>query len=193
MAEDGELVHVHALRVLAAGVGLGDQAGSGDHGGGHTVTNEQDDVLGLALSDSIDGPDSLSLLAVVVLEHDLVGTGLLDLDVAPGGGCDMDRGSSALVAILNLPVGGSVLVVGEVPGLLSIGLDLGELCKVNGLLASVLVVLAMTTTQLLDRQRVVGVGLAVVLSVDFDADVKMSSSNEFSTVQWPNKRKGRGQ
>lgn len=186
VTENGELVHVHVLSVLSAGVGLGDQTGSGDHGGGHTITNEKDDVLSLALLDGVDGPDGLSLLAVVVLKYDLVGTGLVDLDMAPGGRGDVDIGGGVLVTVHELPVGGGILVVGKVPGLLGVGLDLGPLGEVDSL-GAVLVVLV-GTLELLDSQGVVGVGLGIILGVDLDADIEMGTSEELSAKRGRSER-----
>lgn len=96
MAQHRELVHMHPLLIQTGDVGLGDQTGGRDHGSRHTIANEQDNILGLALlGDGIDIPNQLGSLLIarsliLVLEEDFIGTGFTELDVAPGGRGDID-------------------------------------------------------------------------------------------------------
>jgi hypothetical protein len=151
---------MHPLLVQTGNMGLGDHTGGRDHGSRHTVTDKQDDILGLALLGSrIDIPDQLRGLLgagglVLVFEEDLVGSRLAKLDVAPGGRGDVDGCGGVLVAGLALPVGGCVLEVRKVPGLGGVRLDLCELCEVDRLgrrlVAVVLAVLGISLGELAD-------------------------------------------
>lgn len=89
-----ELVHGH-LRQITTVLGLvGDQAGSGDHVGGHAVTDVQKNVLGLTdLGQFLDSPVGGGVGAVVA-EDSLVLTGLEESNTAVGLGGDVDEGRS---------------------------------------------------------------------------------------------------
>jgi hypothetical protein len=79
VTEDGELVHGHSGLVLSVDGLVSDQACGRDHVGGHTIANEEDDILGLAFLDQVaNKPSSLSLAAIVVVERSGVLPGLID-------------------------------------------------------------------------------------------------------------------
>jgi hypothetical protein len=83
MSKNRELVHGHGGLVLSVNALVSDQAGGRDHVGGHTITNEKDDVLGLALlCERSDGPCGLGLAAVVVVEGGGVCAGLVKSNAA---------------------------------------------------------------------------------------------------------------
>lgn len=93
MTEDGEFVHGHGGLVLSVDALVSDQAGGRDHVRGHTITNEQNDVLGLALLSQVtDEPSCLSLAAVVVVEGCSVLARLVERNATVGLGGDIDEG-----------------------------------------------------------------------------------------------------
>lgn len=89
-----ELVHGHLRQITTVLCLVGDQAGSGDHVGGHAVTDVQKNVLGLTdLGQFLDGPVGGGVGAVVA-EDGLVLTGLEESNTAVGLGGDVDEGRS---------------------------------------------------------------------------------------------------
>lgn len=69
---------------------MSEEACSRDHGRGHTVTDEHDDVLGEALlRDGEDGPLGDGFVAAVVLQHNAPLARLVESDVAVGLGLDV--------------------------------------------------------------------------------------------------------
>jgi hypothetical protein len=92
MSEDRELVHGHGGLVLSVDALVSDQACGRDHVGGHTIANEEDDVLGLALLSQIaNKPGSLGLAAIVVVERGNVLSGLVEGNATVGLGGDVDQ------------------------------------------------------------------------------------------------------
>jgi hypothetical protein len=78
VAENREFVHGHGGLVLSVDALVSDQACGRDHVGGHTIANEENDVLGLALLGQVaNEPGSLSLAAIVVVECSGVLSGLV--------------------------------------------------------------------------------------------------------------------
>lgn len=91
VTEHGELVHGQSGLVLSVDALVSDQACSCDHVGGHTVTNEQDDVLGLALLSQVaDQPGSDGLGAIVVSESCSVLARLVERNTAVSLRSDID-------------------------------------------------------------------------------------------------------
>lgn len=74
------------------------QIAYGDHVGGHTVTDEEDDVLGLAnLLEVTNSPVSDGLGAIVVGQGSSVSSRVLEEQAAVCLGCDIDeRGSTSI-------------------------------------------------------------------------------------------------
>lgn len=107
VTEHGELVHGHGGLVLSIDALVSDQAGGRDHVGGHTVTNEQNDVLGLALLSQIaNKPSSNGLGAVVVVESGSILARLVESNTAVGLGSYIDHrwllGITGKVIFLNV-------------------------------------------------------------------------------------------
>jgi len=103
---------------------------------------------------------------------------LLDLDLTPGRRSDVDGRGRVLVAVLGLPVLRRVLKVSKVPALRCVWLDIKELGHLDRLLV---LVIFTGRAQLLDRQLEVGVGLNLVLAMDFYTDIKLGASQEGGT------------
>jgi hypothetical protein len=92
MSQNGELVHGHGSLVLSVDALVSDQAGGRDHVGGHTITNEEDDVLGLSLlGERSDGPCGLGLAVIVVVEGGGVCAGLVKRNTAVSLGGYIDK------------------------------------------------------------------------------------------------------
>lgn len=145
----GGLVKSHVGLVATVDGLVGKETSSRDHRSSHTVTNEEDEVLGLlAVGNRLDLPGSLLGLTTVEGEDDLVLAGVVELDIAVRLGDDVDRGRR--VGLL----GEEVLVPGEVVRLGLGVLEAEELGDVNELGA--------LTTNL---EREVGVDLAAVVSL----------------------------
>ena len=108
VTEHGELVHGHCGLVLSVDALVTDQACGRDHVGGHTISNEEDDVLGLALFSKVaNKPSSLGLAAVVVIEGGSVLAGLVESNTAVCLSCDIDEAGILCIAseeVYNLSV-----------------------------------------------------------------------------------------
>lgn len=92
VTENREFVHGHGALVLSVDGLVCDQACGRDHVGGHTITNEENDVLGLALLSQVaNEPGSLSAGAIVVGESGSVLAWLVKCDAAVGLGRDVDQ------------------------------------------------------------------------------------------------------
>lgn len=103
-AEGGSLVECHVGLVLSIDHLVGKETGSRDHGGGHAVTDKEDHVLGgLAVLATLavlldlrvkgkNSPCCLLGLSTVKGEDDLVGAGVVKLDVAVRLGDGIDEG-----------------------------------------------------------------------------------------------------
>lgn len=99
MTEHRELVHGHGGLVLSVDALVTDQACGRYHIGGHTISNEEDDVLGLAfLSKVANKPSSLGLAAVVVVEGGGVLAGFVQSNTAVGLGRNIDEAGVLCVA-----------------------------------------------------------------------------------------------
>lgn len=71
-----DVVHVvklHSALILSVDLLVTNQSGRGNGGLGHTITDEQDDVLGTSLGlGSVNSPVGKSLLVVVIVQCQLV-------------------------------------------------------------------------------------------------------------------------
>ena len=143
------------------------------HVGGHAVTNEEDDILGLALlGDVADNPVGGGLAAIVVVEDDLVIAGLVEGNAAVGLGSDIDDGGGLGV------LGIEVLIPLELP-LLELRLrNLEGLSKVLGLLA----LLGDGDLELFVGLAVVGSLGAVDGGVNLDAEIKQLTREEIALI-----------
>lgn len=143
------------------------------HVGGHAVTNEEDDILGLALLGNVaDNPVGGGLAAIVVVKGDLVLAGLVEGNAAVGLGGDVDDGGGLGI------LGVEVLEPLELP-LLELGLgNLEGLGKVLGLPA----VLGDGDLELFVGLAAVGSLGAVDGGVDLDAEVKQLAGEEVALV-----------
>ena len=105
----GSLVHLELGLVFAVDSLVGEETGSRDHRSGHTITNEDDQILGLfAFGQGQNFPNGFRLATVVVAQHNVILSRVVQLDVSVRLRQDVDRdlGSSFLRE--------EVLVIGEV-------------------------------------------------------------------------------
>lgn len=99
MTKNREFVHCHGGLVLSIDALVSDQACGRDHVGGHAITDEEDDVLGLALLSQIaNEPGSFGLAAIVVVESGNVFTRLVECNTTVCLGGYVDQ--SGLLRIL---------------------------------------------------------------------------------------------
>lgn len=194
VADDGELVKLELGLVLPVDALVSEKTSGSDlegvgqplvaqwlgrekvayHVGGHAITNEEDDILSLALLGKVtDKPLGSCLLSVVVVKGDSVLAGLIEGNLAVGFGGDVDdRGRLGVL-------GEEVLVPGKLPGLYLGLLDVEGLSKVAGLLA----LLGNGDGELLVGLAVVsGLG-AVDGSVDLDTEVEELTRKEVALVR----------
>lgn len=152
------------------------------HVGGHTITNEEDDVLGLSLGlERANSPLGSGLLAVIVVQSNGVLAGLVEGDLA------IDLGGNVDNAWLVLVLSEEVLIPVKLP-CLDLGLLEAEcLCKVLGLLA----LLGDGHLELLVGLAIVGGLRAIDGSVDLDTEVKELSGKEITLVRGKNATKRR--
>lgn len=143
------------------------------HVGGHAITNEEDDVLGLSLRLKLaNSPLGSGLLAVVVVQGNGVRAGLVEGNLAVDLGGNVDNAGLVLV------FGKQILVPLELP-CLELGLaDAKGLCKVLGLLA----LLGDGHGELLIRLSVVSSLGAVDGSVDLDTKIEKLARQEITLV-----------
>jgi hypothetical protein len=99
VTNDGKLIHGHQRLVFAVDLLVGDQSSGSDHVCRHSVTNEEDDVLGLALLSQVtDEPSSLGFATIVVVESGSVLAGLVESDAAIGFGRNVDQSGFLRIA-----------------------------------------------------------------------------------------------
>lgn len=99
VTEHGKFVHRHSGLILSVDALMTDQACGRDHVGGHTVSNEENDVLGLALLSQVtDKPSRLGLTAVVVVEGGGVLARLVESNTAVGFGGNIDEAGLLRIA-----------------------------------------------------------------------------------------------
>ncbi len=116
VANDRELIHGHQRLVFAVDLLVGDQSSGSDHVCRHSVTNEEDNVLGLPLLSQVaNDPSSLGFATIVVVESGSVLAGLVESDAAISFGRNVDQGGLLRIA------GKEVFVPRKVP-LLQLGL-----------------------------------------------------------------------
>ena len=190
VTEDGELVQLHQSLVLSVNALVSQETSGSDlscklafaspalhkqtyHVGGHAITNEEDDVLGLSLRlERANSPLGSGLLAVVVVQSNGVLAGLVEGDLAVDLGGNVDN--TGLVLVL----GKKVLVPVELP-CLDLGLLEAEcLCKVLGLLT----LLGNGHLELLVRLAIVGSLRAVDGSVNLDTEIEELAGEEVTLV-----------
>lgn len=199
VTEDGELVQLHQSLVLSVDALVSQETSSGDlsrqlaptslvlrkqtyHVGGHAITNEEDDVLGLSLRLEVaNSPLGSGLLAVVVVQSNSVLAGLVERDLA------VDLGSNVDNAGLVLVLSEEVLVPVELP-CLNLGLlEAKGLCEVLGLLA----LLGDGDLELLVRLAIVSGFGAVDGSVNLDTEIEELAREEVTLVWGKNATKRR--
>jgi hypothetical protein len=123
VAKNREFVHSHERLVFTIDLLVGNQTSSCDHVCGHSVTDEENNVLGLALLSQITNePSSFRLAAIVVVESSCVLARLVKGNAAVGFGRDIDERGLLRVA------GEEVFVPCEVPLLQFRFLKVEELC-----------------------------------------------------------------
>ena len=93
VAQDRELVHLQLGLVLSIDALVCNQTSSSDHVGGHSVTDEEDDVLSATLLGNItDEPVGNGLLLAVVGQDSLILAWLVERKVSVGLGGNVDKG-----------------------------------------------------------------------------------------------------
>lgn len=152
------------------------------HVGGHAVTDEEDDVLSLALSvQRTDNPLGSGGLAAVVVQLDLVLARLVEGKLAVDLGGDVD--SRGLLGVLGV----EVLEPVERP-LLNLGVGDGEsLCDILGGFA----VLGDGDLEGLIRLAVVGSLRAVDGSVNLDTEIEELARQEVGLIRRQDAAEGR--
>lgn len=103
MTDHGELIQLHLGHILAIDGAMSQETGSTDHGRGHAITDEQDDVFGTALGWNVTNqPVSHGLLVAVVCQSSFILTGLIKSNTAVGLGGDIHK--RRLLGILGIEV-----------------------------------------------------------------------------------------
>lgn len=99
VANDREFVHGHERLVFAVDLLMAYQTSSCDHVCGHPVTNEENDVLGLALLSQVaNEPSSFRLASIVIVEGSSVLARFVKSDAAVGFSRNVDEGGPQSVA-----------------------------------------------------------------------------------------------
>jgi hypothetical protein len=93
------VVELHSALILSVDLLVSDQSSGGNSGLRHTITDEEDHVLGASLwLGSVNGPVGKSLLVVVVVQCQLVLSGFVQgkVSVCLGGNVNDYRGFGVL-------------------------------------------------------------------------------------------------
>jgi hypothetical protein len=92
MTQYWELIHRHFGLVLAVDRLVGDQTGGRDHVSGHAISDEEDDILGLAnLREIAHHPMSHIGLVAIIVQRGLILAGLVESYAAVSFGGDVDK------------------------------------------------------------------------------------------------------